>query len=74
MSIIIHKEEKDNLYKIVAQNQLQELSLRVLATKAKMNPNRARYVLDALIQEKRVEKILTRQYNKNYKRFMYKAL
>ena len=50
------------------------ISVAKFAKGLNMNPNRVRFVIDELIEEGRIEKIITKEFNEHYRRYKYKVI
>lgn len=73
ITVQIFEPEKLQLIKAIKKNKGKTISVAKLADMAEQNPNRARFVLEELIAEGRVEKIATKQFNEKYARYTYKV-
>lgn len=71
INVKIFDDEKAAMVKVIKKNKGKTISVAKLAQQAEQNPNRARFVIDELIQEGKVEKVPTKQFNERYVRYTY---
>lgn len=69
--IFIKNSEKLNVMRAIKQTQGQKTSIADIATRAGYNPNRVRFIVDALIAEGYAEKRVQKQFNDKYIRYTY---
>lgn len=74
INVKIFDEEKDVLEQIVKKNNGQTITLKELAKQAEQNPNRCRFIMEALIEEERVRKVPTKKYNAKFVRYKYEVI
>ena len=74
IQVKIFDEEKDKLEQIVKKNQGETITLKELARQAEQNPNRCRFIMEALIEEERVRKTATKKYNAKFVRYKYEVI
>ena len=72
--VVIYEEEKQKIINVVRKNENKQLSVAKLAGQAGINPNRARFIFDELVEEGRVEKVIVKKYNDKYIRYNYKVV
>lgn len=73
ININISEDEKKKLLKAIKKVEGQTISVAKIAEKAKMNPNRVRFIIEDLIEENRLERIATKKFNPRYVRYSYKV-
>ena len=73
INIITHEHEKQALIDAIKKCEGKTISVSKLAIKAGLNPNRARFVIEDLIAEDRIERIVTKKFNERYIRYSYKV-
>ena len=71
INVKIFDEEKDILEAVVLLNQGKEITLKALATQAGQNVNRCRFIMESLIEEERVKKIITKKLSPKFTRYKY---
>lgn len=74
INVKIFPEEKKQLLQVIRRNKGKTVSVAKLAQEAGQNPNRARFVLDELIEEGKVKKVPTKKFNNRYVRYSYEVL
>jgi DNA-binding Lrp family transcriptional regulator len=74
INVIINEDEKNILQEVIQNNPGKSITVKELAKQAGQNPNRCRFVLEALIEEERVKKIPTKMYNPKYVRYRYEVV
>jgi len=72
--VVIYEEEKQKIIGIVRKNEGKGLSVAKLAGQAGINPNRARFIFDELVEEGKIEKVIAKKYNDKYIRYNYKVV
>ena len=72
--VVIYEEEKQKIIGIVRKNEGKVLSVAKLAGQAGINPNRARFIFDELVEEGKIEKVIAKKYNDKYIRYNYKVV
>ncbi len=73
MKINVDKDEMKEVLKVINKNQGTTVSVAKIAKSIGFNPNRTRFMIDALVQIGAVEKVPTKQYNARYMRYSYKV-
>lgn len=71
VTVKINDDEKQAMLKVIAKNDGQTMAVSKLAKQASQNPNRARYVIDELLQEGKITKTVTKTFNERYIRYCY---
>ena len=72
--VVIYEEEKQKIIGVIRRNEGKGLSVAKLAGQAGINPNRARFIFDELVEEGKIEKVIVKKYNDKYIRYNYKAV
>lgn len=72
VKVEIRPEEKAAIMKAVKLANEEVSSIAKLAASVGLNPNRSRFIMEELIAEGKVEKIIHKKYNNNYVRYRYK--
>jgi predicted HTH transcriptional regulator len=73
ISVKIYKEEKDKMLQVIKKNKGKTISVAKLAEQAGFNPNRSRFIIAELLDEGKVVKIPTKQFNERYVRYTYEC-
>ena len=66
-------DEKKLMIQAIKKNKGEVISVAKLAAAAGLNPNRARFVLDVLVETGKVIKVPVKSYNKHYSRYTYEV-
>ena len=74
INITITEEEKEQMLKAIRQANGKTISVAKLAKSVGMNPNRARFVIEELLQENKIKRNVTKAYNRKYIRYSYEIL
>lgn len=74
ISIKIEECEKRNMLRAIKQSKGKVISVAKLAAIIKMNPNRARWVIEELIDEGKVKKVQAKAFNEKYIRYTYEVI
>lgn len=74
INIVINESEKLQLLKAFKKHQGITISVSKIAEVAGMNPNRTRFIIEDLLEEGRLKRTPTKQFNKNYIRYSYEVL
>lgn len=74
ISINIPESEKLALLKATKKFKGKTVSVATIAREAGLNPNRSRFIMEELIEENRVVKTATKNYNANYIRYTYEVI
>lgn len=72
INIVIHEHEKQAVLKALRKKQGVTISVSKIGELAKINPNRARFIIEDLIEEGRLKRIPTKKFNERYIRYSYK--
>ena len=67
-------EEQEIILEVLRHFEGQTVPVSAIAEKAGMRPSRARYALIDLIEAGKVERIVSKAFNKRYIRYSYKIL
>lgn len=67
-------DEKKLMLQAIRKLKGASASVAKMANSVGLNPNRARFVLDVLIESGKVEKIPVKAFNKHYIRYTYKEV
>lgn len=70
---IYTENEKKLMIQAIKKNKGVSISVAKLASVAGINPNRARFVLDVLVESGKVIKVPVKSYNKHYSRYTYEV-
>ena len=73
INIKIYPEEKDSLLRAIKKNKGVTISVAKLAKEAGLNPNRARFIMEELLQEGKVTRTPTKAFNERYIRYCYEV-
>lgn len=73
INIITHEHEKRAVIKAIKKHEGKTIAVSKIAKEADINPNRARFVIEDLIAEDRIERIVTKKFNERYIRYSYKV-
>lgn len=71
INIKIYPEEKEQILKVIKKNRGKTMSISAIANEAGQNPNRARFVIEELLQEGKIVRTPTKAYNPRYIRYSY---
>lgn len=74
IKIKIHNHEKMALLAQISKLKGTTMSVAKLAKAAGQNPNRARFIIEELIDEGKVRKVQTKAFNDRYKRYTYEVI
>lgn len=71
ITVKIEESEKKQMLKIIKKNKDATVSVAKLAKEAGQNPNRARFVIAELLEEGKIERVVTKSFNERYIRYSY---
>lgn len=71
INIKIYPEEKERILKVIKKHRGKTMSVSAIAKEAGQNPNRARFVIEELLQEGKIVRTPTKAYNPRYIRYSY---
>lgn len=74
VNVKIHQHEKDKMLQIIKKNKGKTISVAKLAEQAGFNPNRSRFIIEELIDDGKVKKVPTKQFNERYVRYTYEVI
>jgi predicted transcriptional regulator len=74
VNVKIYPEEKDTMVKIIKKNKGKTISVAKLAEQAGFNPNRTRFIIEELLQDGKIKKVPTKQFNERYVRYTYEVI
>lgn len=74
INIKIYEHEKQAVLKALRKKQGVTISVSKIGELAKINPNRARFIIEDLIEEGRLKRIPTKKFNEKYIRYSYKVI
>lgn len=74
INIVIHEHEKLAVLNVIKKKQNITISVSKIAEAAKLNPNRTRFIIEDLIEEGRLKRIPTKQFNERYIRYSYEVV
>lgn len=74
INIKINPDEKDALVEVIRKVQGETIAVSKLAKLAGFNPNRTRFIVEELLQDGRIDRTITKQFNDQYKRYSYKVV
>lgn len=74
INIKIYEHEKQAVLKVLRENQGVTISVSKIGELAKINPNRTRFIIEDLIEEGRLKRILTKKFNERYIRYSYEVM
>ena len=74
INIVIHEHEKQAILKVLRKKQGVTISVSKIGELAKINPNRARFIIEDLIEEGRLKRIPTKKFNERYIRYSYEVV
>ena len=74
ITIETSKEEQDIVIKVLKELNGVVTPVSTIASMAGMRPARTRYVLMDLVEQRRVERVASKAFNKHYVRFSYNVL
>lgn len=67
-------EEHDKVLSALNSLGTKTLAVSEIASKAKLNPNRVRYVITDLVEAGKIKRIPTKAFNKHYVRYKYEVV
>lgn len=73
IKIKIYPEEKEKLIKVIKKNKGKVISVAKLAEQAGLNPNRSRFIIDELIDEGVVNRVVAKAFNERWIRYTYEV-
>lgn len=73
INIIISEEEKDLFVATICKHK-ETISITKLAKEAGLNPNRARFIMEDLVDEGRVMRHVTKAFNARFIRYKYEVI
>ena len=74
INVNIDPEEKKEMLAVIKKNKGKTISVAKLAKEAGQNPNRARFVIDELLEEGKIKRITTKTFNARYIRYSYEIV
>ena len=74
INIVIHEHEKQAVLKALKKKQGETISVSKIGELAKLNPNRTRFIIEDLIEEGRLKRTPTKQFNERYIRYSYEVV
>lgn len=75
VTVKIHQQEKDKLVSIIRTKcKDKTISVTKIASLAGFNPNRTRFIIEELLEEGRIRRVVTKQYNERYVRYKYEVI
>lgn len=74
LTINILPEEKEKIVQAILRNKSKTISVANLAKDAKLNPNRSRFIVEELLEEKRIKRTVTKAFNERYIRYSYEVM
>ena len=72
INIKIFQHEKDALVDVIRKNK-EAISVSDLAKQAGLNPNRSRFIIEELLQEGKIKRIVVKAFNPRYIRYRYEV-
>lgn len=73
ITIKIEKHEKDKMIIAVAKHKDKVTSVATIAKTAGLNPNRARFIMEEMIEEGSVRKVVAKKFNEKHIRYRYEV-
>lgn len=73
LTIKIEKHEKDKMILAVAKHKDKASSVATIAKEAKIPANRARFIMEEMIAEGSVRKVVAKKFNDKYIRYKYEV-
>lgn len=67
-------EERSAVLSVLMNIGKQTIAMSAIAKKARMNPNRVRYIIADLEETGKIRKIPTKAFNKHYIRYRYEVV
>ncbi|MNU34858.1 hypothetical protein D3C71_234430 [compost metagenome] len=74
MKLKVDPQEKLDLKKAVKTLEGQTVAVSKIAKEAGINPNRARFILEEMIEEGTIKRETTKAFNANYIRYRYEVI
>lgn len=74
LHIEIRPEEKATVLQAIKKTEGQVIAVSGIAKEAKMNPHRVRFVVQELLEENKIKRIVAKAFNERYIRYKYKVL
>lgn len=74
INVKIEPEEKKAMLKAIKASKGLTISVAKLAKVAGQNPNRARFVVDELLEEGKIKRVTTKSFNERYIRYSYEIV
>lgn len=74
INVKIEPNEKKEMLAAIKKNKGVTISVAKLAKEAGQNPNRARFVIDELLEEGKIKRVVTKSFNERYIRYSYEIL
>lgn len=71
VNIQIFPEEKDSIIRVLKKHKGKTMSVAAIAREAGLNPNRSRFIIEELLEEGRITRTATKQFNARYIRYCY---
>lgn len=74
ITVKISEAEKKVMLKTIKASKGATISVAKLAREASQNPNRARFVIDELVDDGKIKRVVTKSFNARYIRYSYEVL
>lgn len=70
INIVISQEEKNKMLVVISKHK-ETISVNALAKEAGYNPNRARFIVDEMLQEGTIRRVATKDFGPKCVRYRY---
>lgn len=74
VKVVIHEHEKEAMLKVIKKNKGATVSVAKLASQARFNPNRSRFIIEELLQEGKIKRVPTKAFGPRYIRYSYEIV
>lgn len=74
LSIKIEKHEKDKMIIAIAKVKGKVVSVATISKLASINPNRGRFIMEEMIEEGSIQKVVAKKFNDRYIRYRYEIV
>lgn len=74
INVKIFEDEKLKMLEVIKAHVGETIAVSALAAEAGFNPNRTRFIIDELLEEKRIKRTITKAFNTRYIRYKYEVL
>lgn len=74
LKITISETEKLQLLESVKMHKNKMVSVSTIAKAAGLNPNRSRFIMEELIEEGKVRKVIAKKFNDHFIRYFYEVV